>query len=124
MRVHEFGSPTVLRQDEVPTPQPGAGQIRIRYEAIGVNFHDCYTRSGLYDVALPHTPGIEGGGTVDAVGPDVADFALGDRVAGALAGPTYAEYGIADAARVVRLPAEIPVDLGAAVLLQGITAIT
>lgn len=122
MRIHQFGPPTVVQQDRLSLPEPGADQVRIRYEAIGVNFHDCYTRSGLYQVALPHTLGVEGGGTVDAVGPNVEDVKVGDRVACALAGSTYAEYGIAEAARVVPLPADLPVDLAAAVLLQGLTA--
>lgn len=122
MRVHRFGGPEVLQRDEVPVPEPGPGQVRVRHEAIGLNYHDTYTRSGLYPVSLPYTPGIEAAGVVDAVGPGVTEVRPGDRVAYALAGATYVEYGLAEAGKLVPLPDGVSTELAAAVLLQGLTA--
>lgn len=122
MRVHAFGGPEALQRDEVPVPVPGPGQARVRLEAIGLNFHDCYTRSGLYQVPLPYTPGIEAAGVVDAVGPGVTDVHPGARVAYALAAPAYGEYAVAAADRLVPLPPGVSAELAAAMLLQGLTA--
>ena len=81
IRVHATGGPEALREEEVPQPNPAAGQALVRIEAAGVNYIDTYQRSGLYRIALPFTLGQEGAGTVAAVGPDVTDVKPGDRVA-------------------------------------------
>jgi NADPH2:quinone reductase len=122
MRVHQFGGAEVLQLDEVPVPEPGPGQARVRFEAIGVNFHDCYNRSGLYQAPLPYTPGIEAAGIVDAVGQGVTEVKPGDRVAHAMVSGTYAEFGVVEAARLVPVPAAISSETAAALLLQGLTA--
>src|SRR3954470_11497808 len=104
IRIHEVGGPDVLQWEEVRVGDPGPGQIRLRQEAAGLNFIDVYHRTGLYPQQLPFTPGVEGAGVVEAVGADVADLRVGDRVAygGPIGG--YAEVRLIDAARVVKLP--------------------
>jgi NADPH2:quinone reductase len=122
IRVHETGGPEVLKWEEVQVGDPGPGQIRLRQEAAGVNFIDVYHRTGLYSQPLPFTPGTEGAGIVEAVGPDVSHLKVGDRVA--YAGPIggYAEVRLIDADRVLKLPDGISTELGAAIMLQGMTA--
>jgi NADPH2:quinone reductase len=122
IRVHAYGSPDVLRIETVPEPTPGPGELRVRVEASGVNFMDVYQRTGLYPVPLPFTPGSEAAGTVDAVGPGVTGFAVGDRVASAMAPGAYATAQIVPAAAALHLPAQVSTHLAAAVLLQGMTA--
>ena len=121
IRVHENGGPEVLKWDEVEVGQPGGGQVRLRQEAAGLNFIDVYHRTGLYKQELPFTPGVEGAGIVDAIGPKVTDVKVGDRVA--YAGPVggYAEVRLIDADRLVKLPDSISTEQAAAVLLQGMT---
>ncbi len=94
----------------------------MRVEAAGVNFIDVYQRTGLYKIPLPAILGAEAGGTVDAVGPDVTDWKVGDRVATANAIGAYAEYALLAADRLVPLPEAVTTRQGAAVLLQGMTA--
>src|SRR5881296_2208270 len=117
IRVHEFGGPEVLRLEEVPTPQPGAGQVVVRMHAIGVNPVETYIRAGTYPYkpALPYTPGNDGAGVVEQVGPDVNQFKPGDRVytAGSLSG-TYAEFALCKKEQVHPLPANISFAQGAA----------
>jgi len=121
--VHEHGPPEAMRYEEVSTPEPGPGQVRFRVEAVGVNFIDTYRRSGQYRGSLPMVLGGEAAGTVDAVGAGVTDCQPGDRVASAaVASGAYAEYALAPAAQVVPLPAGVDARLGAAVMLQGMTA--
>lgn len=122
IRVHETGGPEVLQWEEVEVGAPGRGQVRIRQEAAGLNFIDVYHRTGLYKQPMPFTPGVEGAGIVDAVGPDVRDLKTGDRVA--YAGPLggYAEERLIDADRVVKLPDAISTEQAAAMMLQGMTA--
>ncbi|HSD31906.1 MAG TPA: alcohol dehydrogenase catalytic domain-containing protein, partial [Gemmatimonadales bacterium] len=117
------GGPEVLRLAEVPDLEPGPRQLVIRVEAAGVNFIDLYQRAGQYKTVLPFIPGQEAAGTVTALGPGVTGFAAGDRVVcynGGLA--AYAEYVLAPADRVVRLPNGVSAEQGAAVMLQGLTA--
>lgn len=123
IRIHETGGPEVLRLEEVEVPDPGPGQARVRQTAIGLNFIDIYHRTGLYPMELPFTPGMEGAGTVEAVGEGVTEVAVGDRVAYA-GGPVgaYAEVRLAPAAKLVRLPDDIPEDTAAAAMLKGLTA--
>ncbi|MES2325717.1 MAG: quinone oxidoreductase [Pseudomonadota bacterium] len=121
IRVHEVGGPEVLKWEQVEVGEPGPGQVRLRQEAAGLNFIDVYHRTGLYPQLLPFTPGVEGAGIVEAVGPDVTDVTIGDRVA--YAGPVggYAEVRLIDADRLVKLPDAIPSEQAAAAMLQGMT---
>jgi len=121
VRVHEHGGPEVLRYEEVPLPEPGRGEARIKVEAAGVNFTDIYNRIGLYKGTLPYTLGSEAAGTVDAVGPEVTEVKPGDRVAYAMHLGAYAEYVVVPAWRLVPLPPAIDGRTAAAVILQGMT---
>ncbi len=122
IRIHKTGHPEVLQWEEVEVGDPGPGQIRLLQEAAGLNFIDVYHRTGLYKQELPFTPGVEGAGTVEAVGPDVTNVKKGDRVA--YAGPIggYAEERLIDADRVVKLPKSISCEQAAGMMLQGMTA--
>src|SRR4030095_9186402 len=95
IRVHEFGGSAVLRLEEVPTPQPGSGEVLVRMHAVGVNPVETYIRAGKYArlPALPYTPGNDGAGVVEQVGADVTEFKPGERVytGGSVSG-TYAEF--------------------------------
>jgi NADPH2:quinone reductase len=122
IRVHQFGGPEVLTYEDVPTPAPGAGEARVKLEAIGVNFIDTYQRTGAYKAALPFILGQEGAGIVDAVGPGVTEVKVGDRVAYASIMGAYAEYAIVPAARLVPVSDGVSSEQAAAVLLQGMTA--
>lgn len=122
MRFHEHGGPEVFRADEVPLPEPGPGQARVKLEAIGVNFIDIYHRMGIYKVGLPFTPGQEGAGVVDALGAGVTGLVTGERVAYAFSGGAYAEYALVPADKLVPVPADVSSALAAAVMLQGTTA--
>jgi NADPH:quinone reductase len=117
IRVHEFGGPELLRLEEVPTPQPGPGQVLIRMHAIGVNPVETYIRAGTYahKPALPYTPGNDGAGVVEQVGADVNEFRPGDRVytAGSLSG-TYAEFALCKTTQVHPLPGNVSFAQGAA----------
>ena len=123
IHIEQNGGPEVLLVADVATPEPGAHEIRVRHEAIGVNFIDTYHRSGLYRMALPHGLGQEAAGVVDAVGASVTRFKLGDRVA-YCSGPigAYAEAHVVNEARAVRLPESVSFDVAAASLLKGMTA--
>ena len=122
IRIHQTGGPEVLQWEEVEVGDPGPGQVRLRQEAAGLNFIDVYHRTGLYKQALPFIPGVEGAGIVEAVGLDVVNVKSGDRVA--YAGPLggYAEERLIAADRLVKLPASIPSEVGAASTLRGLTA--
>ena len=122
IKVHQTGGPEVLKWEEVEVGAPGVGQVKLRQEAAGLNFIDVYHRSGLYKQQLPFTPGVEGAGVVDAVGPDVGNVKVGDRVtyAGPIGG--YAEERLIAADRLVKLPGSISSEQAAAMMLQGLTA--
>ena len=122
VRIHEFGGPEVLRLEELPVPEPGAGQVRVKVEAAGVNFIDIYQRGGVYKNALPYTLGMEGAGSVEAVGDGVADLSVGDRVAWSSVSGSYATQVIAPADKLVKMPDSIDFQKAAAVMLQGMTA--
>src|SRR5215210_1668147 len=122
IRVHQFGGPAVLRYEDIPVPEPGPGQARVRIEAAGVNFIDIYYRTGQYRGNLPLVLGQEAAGVVDAVGPDVEDVNVGDRVAYAPQQAAYAEYGVVPAWKLVPVPDDVDLKLAAAVMLQGMTA--
>jgi NADPH2:quinone reductase len=121
IRVHQTGGPEELRLEDVPLPEPGPGQARVKLHAIGVNFIDVYHRTGLYKQPLPFTPGGEGAGVVTAVGPD-AGVAIGDRVAWAGGTGAYAEECLVAADRLLPVPPGLEWDEAAAAPLQGMTA--
>ncbi|QFZ22033.1 quinone oxidoreductase family protein [Saccharothrix syringae] len=120
--VRTTGGPEALEFGDVEVGPPGAGQLLVDVAAAGVNFIDCYHREGRYPVPLPFTVGLEGTGRVAAVGPDVAGFAVGDRVAWAQAPGSYAEQVVLDAANAVPVPDGVDDDTAGALLLQGLTA--
>lgn len=122
LRAH--GGPEVLRIEPIDVPAPGAGQLRLRQTAAGVNYHDVYVRSGLYrTLALPGIPGLEAVGIVEEIGPDAAGFAVGDRVAYLTSGyGGYASARLLDAALALKLPDAVDDRLAATVLLKGLTA--
>jgi len=122
VRVHKYGGPEVLVLDDIPVPEPKAGEARVKLEAIGVNFIDVYQRTGLYPLQTPFTLGSEGAGVVDAVGDGVTEVKKGDRVAYAMVPGAYAEYAIVPAWRLVPVPANIDAKSAAAIMLQGMTA--
>lgn len=122
IRIHEFGGPDVLRYEEVPLPEPGAGEARVRIEAIGINYIDVYQRKGQYPDSLPVIPGREAAGVVDAVGPGVSDLTPGTRVVYAMHVGSYAEYAVVPARRLVPIPDAMDTRLAAAMMLQGLTA--
>lgn len=122
IRIHEFGGPEVLRWEEVEVGEPGPGQVKIRQQAAGLNFIDVYHRTGLYKQPLPFTPGVEGAGVVEAVGPGVSNVKVGERVTYASQIGGYAEERLIAADRVVKLPHSISSEQAAAILLQGLTA--
>jgi NADPH:quinone reductase len=122
VRAHSTGGPEVLRYEEVPMPTPGPGQVLVRIAAVGVNFVEVYQRTGLYPVKPPFIPGSEAAGTVEVVGEGVTGLKAGQRVASQSFAGAYAEYALAPAERVVVLPDSVPERVGAAVMLQGLTA--
>lgn len=122
IRVHETGGPEVLRLEDVSVPEPGPGQVRVKVAATGLNYIETYQRTGLYKLPLPFTPGGEFAGVVDALGPDVTGWSAGDRVATAAGSGGYAEYALAPASKLVRVPEGTDLKLAAAVMLQGMTA--
>ena len=121
IRFETTGGPDVLQLVEIPTPTPGPGQIRLRHEAIGLNFIETYQRSGLYPVKLPAIPGGEAAGVVEAVGEGVTRFQVGDRAATHAAGGAYAEASLVHAERAVKIPDGIETRVAAAILLKGMT---
>lgn len=122
IRIRAFGGPEVLAWEEVPPPQIGPGQARVRLRAAGVNFVDTYQRAGSYPVPLPCTLGLEGAGEVVEVAPDVTLVRPGQRVAFAGLAGAYAEEMVARADRLVPLPDGVDERTAAAVMLQGMTA--
>lgn len=118
------GGPEVLRPVELELPPPGPGEVRVRHAAMGVNYVDVYHRTGLYPLpSLPAVPGVEGAGVVEAVGPDVDGWTVGERVAYAgLPAGGYAQARNIPAARVLRLPGGVAETAAAAALLRGLTA--
>ena len=122
MRIHETGGPEKMVWEEVPVGTPGPGEVLVRNTAVGLNFIDTYHRSGLYAVPLPATLGVEGAGVVEAVGPRVREFTVGDRVA--YTGPmgAYAERLLRPADRLVKIPRDVDERIAAAMMLKGLTA--
>ncbi|MCE9642375.1 MAG: quinone oxidoreductase [Betaproteobacteria bacterium] len=122
IRMYETGGPEVMRWEEVEVGQPAAGEVRVRTTAAGLNFIDTYHRTGLYPMPLPLTLGMEGAGIVEAVGPKVREFKVGDRVAYANPIGSYAEVCIRPVARVVKIPAGVDDKIAASIMLKGMTS--
>ena len=124
VRVHKTGGPEVLTYEDADIPAPGQGQIKMKMHAAGINFIDCYFRNGSYPspVGLPFIAGNESAGEVIAIGPDVTNLKVGDRVAfvGALGG--YAAERVVPAARALKLPDNISYEQAAGMMLKGMTA--
>lgn len=125
IRIHHTGGPEVLALDDVELPPPARGEARVAHTAIGVNFIDCYHRSGLYPLpGLPHSLGSEAVGRVEALGEGVQGLAVGDRVAyaGGVVPGSYAAARNVPAWRLVPVPAAVDDVSMAASLLKGMTA--
>jgi NADPH2:quinone reductase len=129
VRVHELGGPDVLRYEEVPEPQPRAGEVLVKVAAAGVNYLDIYYRSGFHwgghhGRALPYIPGAEAAGTVLELGPNVTDVKVGDRVAYGISNGcgSYAELYALPAWHLYKIPSPIAFEDAAAIMLQGMTA--
>jgi NADPH2:quinone reductase len=120
--VRERGGPENLRLEDHDPGDPGPGEVRVRVTAAGVNFIDVYFRTGLYPRPLPFVAGLEGAGAVEAVGSDVADLAVGDRITWASVPGSYADAVVAAAENLVRIPEGVSDALAAASMLQGMTA--
>lgn len=122
VRVHETGGPEVLRLEDRSPLVPAADEIVVRNHAVGLNFIDVYLRTGLYPSKLPVTPGTEGAGEVVAVGTDVTDFAMGDRVVYSSGNGAYADEIAVAASKAVPLPEDIDFDVAATLVTKGGTA--
>ncbi len=122
--VHTTGGPEQMVWEDVTVGKPGPGQVRLRHTAVGLNYVDVYFRTGIYKApSLPFTPGMEGAGVIEEVGPDVSDFRVGDRVAYA-SHPVgaYAEVRLMPADRLVLIPEAVTDQQAASLMLQGMTA--
>jgi NADPH2:quinone reductase len=122
IRVESYGDADELVYKEIEKPEPQPNEALVKIDAIGVNFIDVYHRMGLYPLPLPFTLGTEAAGTVESIGSEVSDIAVGDRVAYAMIVGSYAEYAAVPAARLVKMPEGIDAQTGAAAMLQGMTA--
>src|SRR3954463_2702825 len=123
IRFHETGAPDVLRWEALTVGEPGPGEVRGGHVAVGLNFADTYFRSGLYPAALPAGMGVEAAGVIEAVGPDVAGFAAGDRVTytGSPLG-AYSTERVMPAASLIKLPEAIDFETAAAMTMRGLTS--
>jgi NADPH2:quinone reductase len=123
IRIHQTGGPEVLQWEDIEVGDPGAGQVRLRQSACGLNYIDVYGRTGLYPVGdLPAVLGMEAVGVVEALGAGVDQLAVGDRVAYPMHLGAYAEARLIDADRLVRIPDSIDDETAAAMMLKGLTA--
>src|SRR5256886_9724979 len=122
VRIHAPGGPEVLKYEDVPEPQPNAGEAGVKVDAAGLNYIDVYYRSGHYKAELPMTLGLEAGGTVTAVGPNVTEVRVGDKVAYTGVAGAYALYAAVPAPRPGLLPARLINRQGAAPVRQGLNA--
>ncbi len=123
IRIQAHGGPEQMELVETEVGDPGAGEVRVRHHACGLNFIDVYHRTGLYPLKLPQVLGMEGAGVVEAVGPGVMHLEVGDRVAYASNPPgSYCDVRVMPAKTVVRLPDGIDFETGAAMMLKGLTA--
>jgi len=116
------GGPEVLQYVELPHPEPKAGEALVKIRAAGINYIDVYHRIGRYAVPTPFTPGMEGAGVVEAIGPGVTEVSVGDRVAWATHRGSYAEYAAVTTSALLPIPANLDDAQACALLLQGMTA--
>ena len=122
IRVHAYGGPEVLQVEDIQVGSPGAGEVKLRQTAIGLNYFDVYARTGLYPQSvMPFIPGAEGAGIVTEIGQGVTGLKPGDRVAYAVSTGGYAEERLIAADRLVPLPAGIDERAAAAMMLKGMT---
>ena len=117
-----LGGPDVLRLVDLPDPEPAADEVLVRVAAAGVNFIDVYRRTGVYPMPFPHVVGSEGAGEVVAVGSDVSEIAVGDRVAWSESRGSYAELQVVRESEALPVPPGVSDEVAAALLLQGLTA--
>lgn len=123
IRVRAHGGPEVLQHEDIDLPQTGPDEVLVRIAAAGLNFIDIYHRKGIYKLPKPpFTLGSEAAGTVEALGDDVEEFRVGDRVAYAMVVGAFAEYAVVKASRLVKLPNSMDFPAAAAIMLQGMTA--
>jgi NADPH2:quinone reductase len=122
IRVHAPGGPEAMKYEDAPDPQPKPGEAVVKVDAAGLNYIDVYFRTGAYKAEAPFTPGMEAGGTVTAVGPNVSGVKVGDKVAYTGVPGAYAQYAAVPAARLVVLPSGVSTKQGGAAMLQGMTA--
>ena len=122
VRVTEYGGPGVMSYEDVDIPSPGGSDALVKVEASGINYIDTYQRSGLYQIPLPATLGLEAAGTVEEVGSAVTNFKAGDRVAYTSVPGAYAEYATVPEDKLVAIPDGVSFNEGAAAMLQGCTA--
>lgn len=122
IRVHAPGGPEALRYEDVPRPEPKAGEAIVKVEAAGLNYIDVYFRTGAYKTSFPATVGQEGAGTVAALGPGVTGLDIGDRVASVSMAGSYAEYAAVPAEKLAPIPEGVSFAQAAAAMLQGMTA--
>ena len=122
IRIHENGGADKMQWEGVEVGQPGPGEVLVRNTAVGLNYIDTYHRTGLYPLPLPLTLGVEGAGVVEAVGPKVRDFKVGERVAYASPIGAYAETLLRPVERLVKIPASVDDKVAAAIMLKGMTA--
>jgi len=122
IRMYETGGPSVLVAEDETVGHPGANQVRLRHDAIGVNFIDTMFRSGAFGATLPFVTGVEGAGIVTENGPGARQFDVGDRVAYFFAPGAYAAERLVDEAALIKLPDDVPTDIAAGFLTKGLTA--
>ncbi|TPM26580.1 zinc-binding dehydrogenase [Mesorhizobium sp. B2-3-5] len=122
IRIRRTGDPSVLVLEEDAVGAPGRGQVKLRQDAIGVNFIDTMFRSGAFRSELPFVPGVEAAGVVAQTGPETDGFKVGDRIAYFFAPGAYASERLIDVAPLVHLPDDVPAEIAAGLLTKGITA--
>ena len=119
--IHENGGPEKMQLHDVEVGMPGPGQVKIRHTAIGLNFIDVYTRSGLYPTPMPHAVGREAAGVIVAVGPKVKGFKKGDRVAYCGVLGAYCQERLMGVDQLVHVPRGVSDEQAAAIMLKGMT---
>lgn len=122
VRIYQAGDPSVLQYEQFDPGEPGAGQVRLKQEASGVNFVDTMFRDGTFPVQFPFAVGVEGAGMIEAVGPGVSDFRVGDRVGYWFSLGAYASARIIDSEALVKLPGHVSTEEAAAIFAKGLSA--
>ena len=123
IRIYETGGPDVMKWEDIEVGDPGPGQVRVKQNAVGLNYIDVYFRTGLYPAELPAVIGMEAAGVIEAVGEGVTEFAVGDRVAYPMVPGAYCEARCMPTLKVVKLPDSIDDQTAAAMMLKGLTEI-